>query len=163
MIHIIAAVAENNIIGKDNAIPWNIPVDLAHFKALTMGNTMIMGRKTFESIGRILPGRETIVVSNTVDVIDGAIVAHSLQEALQLASNTEIFIIGGARLYEEALSVADMLHITRVHLNPEGDTVFPTVNWAEYEVVAHRAYDGSADHVPDCTFLTYRKKQQRMI
>ena len=163
MIHVIAAIAENGVIGKDNKIPWDIPADLAQFKALTTGHTVIMGRKTFESIGRILPNRENIIVSATLSVVEGAKVAHSLQHALQLASCAEIFIIGGAGLYQEALPLADVLNITHVQLSPEGDTYFPVIDWAQYEEVWRKEYDGSADNVPDCIFITYRKKQTNMI
>lgn len=159
MIQIIAAVADNNVIGKDGRIPWDLPVDLAHFKALTTGHTVIMGRKTFESIGHILPDRENIIVSSTIGEIANAVIVGSLQEGIEAASNDEIFIIGGARLYEEALPFADLLYITRVHFSPEGDTYFPFVNWDLYDVVAYRVYDGSRDSVPDCSFITYRKKQ----
>jgi len=158
MIHIIAAIAENGVIGKDNRIPWEIPADLAHFKSLTAGHTVIMGRKTFESIGRILPNRENIIVSVALTAIEGAKVARSLQHALQLASCAEIFIIGGAGLYQEALPLADVLDITHVQLSPEGDTYFPDINWAQYEEVWRKEYNGRADGVPDCTFITYRKK-----
>ena len=158
MIHIIVALGENNVIGKDNDIPWQIPADLAHFKALTTGHTIIMGRKTFESIGRILPNRETIIVSSTLSAVEGAHVVPSLHDALQLAVDDEIFIIGGAQLYAEALPLAEQLDITRVHLAPAGDTYFPSVDWGQYEEVWRKEYDGSADGVPNCTFITYRKK-----
>ncbi len=158
MIHIIAAVAENGVIGKENDIPWHIPEDLAYFKALTTGHSIIMGRRTFESIGRVLPNRENIIVSSTLKSVDGAVIVRSLKEALQIASGTEVFIIGGARLYQEALPLADVLHITRVHIAPDGDTYFPEVEWALYQETARTVYDGSADGVPDCTFITYRRK-----
>jgi dihydrofolate reductase len=159
MIHIIAALGENNVIGKDNGIPWQIPADLAHFKALTMGHTIIMGRKTFESIGRVLPNRENIIVSATLSAVEGAHVVSSLHDALQIAANDEIFVIGGAQLYAEALPLAEQLDITHVHLAPEGDTYFPFVDWSQYEEVWRKEYDGSADYVPNCTFITYRKKE----
>ena len=163
MIQIIAAVADNGVIGKDNAIPWDIPADMARFKALTTGHTVIMGRKTFESIGRILPNRENIIVSATLTAVEGAKVAHSLQHALQLASCDEIFIIGGAGLYQEALPIAEVLQITQVHAAPDGDTYFPSFNPDDYEIVFHETYDGSTDGVPDCTFFTYRKKRCTVI
>ena len=158
MIHIIVALGENNVIGKDNDIPWQIPADLAHFKALTTGHTIIMGRKTFESIGRILPNRQNIIVSSTLSAVEGAHVVSSLQDALQIAGDDEIFVIGGAQLYAEALPLAEQLDITHVHLAPEGDTYFPFVDWSQYEEVWRKEYDGSADYVPNCTFITYRKK-----
>lgn len=159
MIHIIAAVAKNKVIGKDNRIPWDIPADLDHFKALTMGHTVIMGRRTFESIGHVLPNRENIIVSNTMHTLHGAVVMHSLQEALKAASNEEIFVIGGAGLYREALPLAEYLHITQVDLLPEGDTYFPEIDYTLYDIAAYREYDGTADGMPDCAFVTYRRKR----
>lgn len=158
MIHLIAALGENNVIGKDNAIPWQIPADLQHFKALTTGHTIIMGRKTYESIGRILPNRENIIVSATLTSVEGALVVTSLEDALKKASNEEIFIIGGAQLYQEALPIVDQLDLTRVHIAPEGDTWFPAIDLNQYQETWRKEYDGSIDGVPDCTFLTYRKK-----
>ena len=158
MIHLIAALGENNVIGKDNAIPWQIPADLQHFKALTTGHTIIMGRKTYESIGRTLPNRENIIVSATLTSVEGALVVTSLEDALKKASNEEIFIIGGAQLYQEALPIVDQLDLTRVHIAPEGDTWFPAIDLNQYQETWRKEYDGSIDGVPNCTFLTYRKK-----
>lgn len=159
MIQIIAAVADNSVIGADNTLPWQIPADLAHFKALTAGHTVVMGRKTFESIGRVLPDRENIIVSGTLKHVDGALVVPSFAAALDLASSNEIFIIGGAQLYKEALPIADVLEITRVHAAPKGDTYFPEVDWTGYEETARQFCAGNAEGVPDCTFITYRKKR----
>lgn len=152
MMHLIAAVAENGIIGKDGGIPWNIPADLAHFKALTLGQTVIMGRRTYESIGRPLPGRQNIVVSSTLQSLEGCSVAGSLQEALELAGETggEIFVIGGARLYEEALPLAQQLDLTLVAGKPEGDTWFPAVDWVSFREVERVA----CESVPGCQFVT---------
>ena len=158
MIHLIAALGENNVIGKDNAIPWQIPADLQHFKALTTGHAIIMGRKTYESIGRTLPNRENIIVSATLTSVEGALVVTSLEDALKKASNEEIFIIGGAQLYQEALPIVDQLDLTRVHIAPEGDTWFPAIDLNQYQETWRKEYDGSIDGVPNCTFLTYRKK-----
>lgn len=161
MMHLIAAVAENGIIGKDGGIPWHIPADLAHFKALTWGQTVIMGRRTYESIGRPLPGRRNIVVSTTLQSLEGCSAAGSLQEALHLASETggEIFIIGGARLYEEALPLAQQLDLTLVAGRPEGDTCFPAVDWANFREVARVA----CDSVPGCQFVTYVRGESSCV
>lgn len=152
-IHLIAAVAQNNVIGKDGQIPWNIPADLQHFKELTMGHTVIMGRHTYESIGRPLPGRQNIVVTSTIDDIAGCRIARSLPEALTMAESEEIFIIGGARLYAEALPLADRLDLTLVDAAPEGDTFFPAVDWSRYDEIEREPHDGA----PAYTYVTYQK------
>lgn len=151
-IHLIAAVAKNGVIGKDGQIPWYIPEELQHFKELTTGHTVIMGRRTYESIGRPLPNRQNIVVTSTLDNIPGCQIARSLSEALALAEQEEIFIIGGAMLYAEALPMADQLDITIVEAAPEGDTFFPAVDWNRYVEVEREAHDGY-------TCVTYRTKR----
>ena len=158
MLHIIVAYGLNRVIGKDNGIPWQIPADLAHFKELTMGHTVIMGRRTYESIGRILPGRENIIVSSTLQAVEGAVVVPTLKDALDAATHEEVFVIGGAALYREALPLAEQLDLTEVHLAPEGDTWFPEIDLSDYEELSRQVYDGTADKVPSCTFITYRKK-----
>ena len=158
MLHIIVAYGLNRVIGKDNGIPWQIPADLARFKELTMGHTVIMGRRTYESIGRVLPGRENIIVSSTLQKVDGAVVVSTLQDALDAATHEEVFVIGGAALYREALPLAEQLDLTEVHLAPEGDTWFPEIDLSDYEELSRQVYDGTADRVTSCTFITYRKK-----
>ena len=152
-LHLIAAVARNRVIGYNGQIPWNIPGDLHHFKELTMGHTVIMGRRTFASIGRPLPGRENIIVTSTLYEIPGCIIVRSLAEALELASREIIFIIGGQQLYKEALPLAEYLDLTFVDAEPEGDTFFPEVNWNDYEEVSREQHAGE----PAYTFVTYRK------
>lgn len=152
-LHLIAAVARNRVIGCNGQIPWNIPGDLQHFKELTMGHTVIMGRRTFASIGRPLPGRENIIVTSTLYEIPGCIIVRSLAEALELASREIIFIIGGQQLYKEALPLAEYLDLTFVDAEPEGDTFFPEVNWNDYEEVSREQHAGE----PAYTFVTYRK------
>jgi len=153
---IIAAVAKNRVIGKDNQLIWNIPEDMAHFKALTAGHTVVMGRKTWESLPprfRPLPGRRNIVISRQADyVAPGAELADSLENALKLASTAEIaFVIGGEQIYAQAMALADRLEITEVDLEPEGDAWFPeisTINWKKTSKT-----DGSG-----CAFVTYEKQ-----
>ena len=124
----IVAVADNGVIGRDGQLPWHLPADLAHFKHRTMGRPIVMGRRTWESIGRPLPGRLNVVLSTRSDFApEGAVVASSLDEALALpdvAAADEVMIIGGARLFEEALPRCDELELTRVHADFEGDTHF---------------------------------------
>lgn len=136
-ISIIVAVAENNVIGNDNQLIWHIPGDLKRFKALTMGHHIIMGRKTWESIGRPLPGRTSVVVTrNTQFKADGAKVVHSLDDAIAIASaDSEVFIIGGGELYQQALPVASKLYLTKVHRSYEGDVSFPEISPDEWKEV----------------------------
>lgn len=138
-IVIIAAVARNRVIGRDNQLIWNIPEDMAHFKALTQGHTVLMGRKTWESLPprfRPLPGRRNIVVSRQADyAAPGAELATSLEAGVALASGDEmVFVIGGAEIYRQAIAIADRLEITEVALSPEGDSWFPEIApavWSE--------------------------------
>lgn len=137
MLSLIVAVAENGVIGRDGTLPWHISADLKRFKQLTMGHTIIMGRRTWDSLGRALPGRRSIVVSrNPQFQATGADVVPSLDEALTLAAgDTEAFVIGGASLYEEALPKADKLYITRVEFAVDGDTYFRTFDVSQWRLV----------------------------
>lgn len=132
-VSIIVAAAENGVIGRDNALPWKLSADLKRFKALTMGHHLLMGRKTFESIGKPLPGRKTIVLSRGVPTVPAGVhVATDLPEALEIAMHsgeTEAFVAGGAMVYREALSVADRMYLTRIREAFDGDTTFP--HWDE--------------------------------
>jgi len=130
IISLIVAMANNRVIGKDNQMPWHLPADLAHFKAITLGKPIIMGRKTYESIGRPLPGRKNIVVSRNVDyVLEGCETALSLEKALELVNDAEeVMIIGGGFLYSQTIERADRLYLTFIDLDIDGDTLFP-----EYE------------------------------
>ncbi|MGB5809152.1 MAG: dihydrofolate reductase [Polyangiales bacterium] len=124
---LIVAVSRNGVIGRDGALPWHVPEDLKHFKRTTSGHAIIMGRKTFESIGRPLPSRRNIVVSTTVSAFDGCEAVESLDEAIALARTSDElpFVIGGARLYEEALPLVTEIHLTHIDEDIEGDTHFP--------------------------------------
>ena len=155
-IVIIAAVARNRVIGKDNRLLWNIPEDMAHFKALTTGHTVVMGRKTWESLPprfRPLPGRRNIVITRQTDyAAPGAEVVNSLEVALKLASTAAtVFVIGGEQIYSQALAVADRLEITEVDLEPEGDTWFPEIAAVDWERTAKSEGNGFA-------FVTYRRR-----
>ena len=135
-ISIIAAVAENNVIGKNGQLPWHLPADLMHFKNLTMGHHIIMGRKTFESVGKPLPGRTNIIISRQNDLKEAnCIVVHSLDEAIKyIVEDNEPFICGGAEIYKQAFDIADKMYLTRIHEEFDGDTFFPEINmnvWAE--------------------------------
>jgi len=136
-ITLVAAVADNGVIGNDGDIPWRIPADFAHFKALTLGHVLVMGRATYESIGRPLPGRTTVVLTRSPDWrAAGVLVARDLDEALGLATEVdeEVFVVGGASVYAEALEHADAQVLTEVHLSPAGDTRYPAFDrtrWVE--------------------------------
>lgn len=143
-ISLIAAVARNGVIGRDGGMPWHLPDELAHFKATTMGHTLVMGRRTFESIGRPLPGRRTVVVTRDPEWHSpGVETAHSFPEALSLAGpGDEVFVAGGAQVYAEALPYAQRLVLTEVDAEPEGDTWFPEVDPAAWREVEREAFDG---------------------
>lgn len=154
MIHLIVACGQNGVIGKNGTMPWHIPADLQHFKALTIGHTIIMGRCTYESIGHALPDRQNIIVSSTLKHVEGAAIVASLAEALTLAECQEIFIIGGAMLYQAALPLAEQLDITLVEAEPEGDTWFPEVDWCQYAEIEREMHTGT----PGYQYITYKKR-----
>lgn len=159
-IVLIAAVAANRVIGRDNQLIWNIPEDMAHFKALTAGHTVLMGRKTWESLPprfRPLPGRRNIVVSRQAGyAAPGAELAGSLEGGLQLAAgDASVFVIGGADIYRQALPLADRLEITEVALSPEGDSWFPDIPAADWRLTDKKI--PSAPSGTGFTFLTYHR------
>jgi len=153
-------MASNRTIGLDNTLPWRIPEDLKRFKALTMGHHMIMGRKTFESIGKPLPGRTTVVVTRDRDLkIDGCIVAHSLPEAIAAcADDNEIFIVGGAEIYAQALGLADTLYLTEIQQDVAGDAWFPAFDKSEWQEVARDMRKQVEPQPLEYHFVTYRRK-----
>lgn len=158
-LSLVVAAAENRIIGHEGGLPWHIPADLKHFKRLTMGKPIVMGRKTFESIGRALPGRRNIVISRRPDwSAPGAERAASLEEAIRLAAAdaAEIAIIGGAEIYAQAVPIAGRIYMTKVHSRPEGDTYFPELEpglWRETVRQDHAAEDGR----PAFSFVTLER------
>ena len=157
-VTLVAAVAANGVIGADGDLPWHLPEDFAHFKSLTMGHPMIMGRATFDSIGRALPGRTTIVVTRNPDwTAEGVEVAANLEAALERARelDEDIFIVGGAQIYEQALAadLVDLLCITRVAASPEGDVRFPAVDWERWSPVVRIPHGGD----PSFEIVTYSR------
>lgn len=163
MIAIVVAAAENSVIGKNNEIPWHLPADLRYFKQVTMGHPIIMGRKTFESIGKPLPGRTSIIITTQQDYkAEGCIVTHSLEEAIKRAKelDEQISIIGGAKVYEQALSLAlvDVIHLTKVHATLEGDTFFPELEEEAWEVVSEEHHDSDEKNKYSYTFLKLHRK-----
>jgi dihydrofolate reductase len=143
-VSLIVAMAKNRVIGAKNSIPWRVPGEQKLFKQITMGHHIVMGRKTYESIGRLLPGRTTVIVTRQRDyVVPGAIIAHSLHDAINAAArDEEIFVIGGAELFREALPVADRIHLSLVDQEPEGDTFMPEIDPAEWREVSREQYEG---------------------
>jgi len=144
LLSLIAAVAENGVIGSKGALPWRLPDELAHFKRATLGKPVLMGRRTFASLARALPGRTNVVLSRAAEfTAAGALVAHDLDAGLALvAGAAEVVVIGGAALYAEALPRAQRIYLTRVHARPEGDVRFPELDptdWRESLVVEHPA------------------------
>ena len=161
-IVIIVAVAKNRVIGKDNQLIWSIPEDMAHFKALTAGHTVVMGRKTWESLPprfRPLPGRRNIVISRQADyAAPGAELANSLEDGLALAAaDATVFIIGGAEIYQQALPLADRLEITEVDLAPEGDAWFPDIAASDWQETSRRLL-AAENTTPACAFVSYRRR-----
>ena len=153
-VSLIAAVAENNCIGKSNTLPWYLPEDLKHFKKLTTGKVVLMGRKTWDSIPekfRPLPNRVNVVISRQkLTLPPGVELYHSVDEALAAHKNDEIFVIGGAEIYRQTIDDADILHITEVKKNVEGDAFFPEINkseWKEVEREEHQEFN----------FVVYKK------
>jgi dihydrofolate reductase len=159
-LSIIVAMAKNRTIGVNNTLPWRCPEDLKHFKALTMGHHMIMGRKTFDSIGKPLPGRTTVVVTRDKGLkIEGCLIAHSLQEAIKLcAGDAEAFIVGGADIYSQSLQLADMLYITEIQQDVEGDAHFPEFDQKLWQETARDVRTQETPQPLDYHFVTYRRK-----
>ncbi|WP_242928526.1 dihydrofolate reductase [Pontibacter vulgaris] len=146
MIAIVVAIADNNVIGKDNQLIWHLPADLKHFKSITMGHPIIMGRKTFDSIGKPLPGRTSIIITRQQDFkAEGCIVVNSVQEAITKGRELDetVCIIGGAEIYKQALPLTDTIYLTRVHHTFEGDTYFPELQPEDWETVS------ATEHAPD--------------
>ncbi|HEU0187812.1 MAG TPA: dihydrofolate reductase [Gallionellaceae bacterium] len=159
-ISLIVAMAKNRTIGINNTLPWRCPEDLKHFKALTMGHHMIMGRKTFDSIGKPLPGRTTVVVSRNAGLqIEGCIVVNSLQDAIAAcAGDSEIFVVGGAELYAQALPLVHTLYITEIQQDVTGDAHFPAFETASWLEVAREVRSQSEPQPLDYHFVTYRRR-----
>ena len=159
-ISIIAAISENNAIGKDNKLPWHLPADLKHFKSLTIGHHIIMGRKTFESIGKPLPGRTTIIITRKTGYkADGCIIVSSIENAISAVKNdSECFIIGGAEIFNQTVPLADKIYLTRIHQHIEGDTFFPDIAPGLWNKISEERNNPDEKNEYDYSFITYSKK-----
>jgi dihydrofolate reductase len=158
-LSLVVAVSENDVIGRDNALPWHLPADLKHFKAVTMGKPIVMGRKTYDSIGRRLPGRLNIVISrNRALRIPGVEVVGSFDEAVARAGDVpEVAVIGGAELFRSALPLARRIYLTRVHGNVEGETKFPPLDPKQWREVERSHHPADERHAYAMTFSTLER------
>ncbi len=147
------------VIGRNGQLPWHLSADLRQFKRLTMGHHIVMGRKTYDSIGRLLPGRQTIVVSRQVDLeIPGAQVVHSLPEAVRHSQDdSEVFFVGGQQIYHEALQIADRIYLTLVHANTPGDAYFPELPQDQWHVVKEERHRADEKNEFDSTFQLWER------
>ena len=162
MISLIVAKADNGVIGLDNKMPWHIPAELKYFKARTMGKPIIMGRKTFDSLGRVLPGRPHVVISRSaLSLPENCYAVNSLDEAIEqaqgLAEHEEVVVIGGAEIYRQALPLVDRLYITEVHLSPQGDTYFPELNPGDWQEIEREDVPADADSAIAYSIVTYQR------
>lgn len=158
-ISAIVAISQNNVIGQNNQLPWHLPADLQHFKSITMGKPILMGRKTFQSIGRPLPGRQNIILTQDKNFIaKDCIIAHSIAEALQMvAKQPEIFIIGGAALFVEMLPHIDTLYLTLIHHTFEGDTFFPVLNKEDWQEIERTDFVADERNPYPFSFITLKR------
>ncbi|MGL5375793.1 MAG: type 3 dihydrofolate reductase [Aeromonas veronii] len=161
-ISMIAAMAHDRVIGKDNQMPWHLPADLAHFKRVTLGKPVLMGRKTFESIGRPLPGRRNLVISRNPDYqAEGIEVVGSVEAALALLAGSsveELMVIGGGHLYAEMLPSADCLYLTRIDLAVEGDTRFPAFDDGQWQRIECESHSADEKNPHPYSFETWQRR-----
>ena len=162
ILSLLVAASENNVIGKDNKLPWHLPNDLKYFKNLTWGMPILMGRKTFESIGKALPGRKSIVITRNNDwQREGVEVVHSIEEAIQKAEGygvKEIFVIGGAEIFKTALPVGNRIYLTRIHHNFDGDVYFPQVSELEWDLTSSRFCEADEKNIYNHTYQVWDRK-----
>jgi len=164
IISLIVAASENNVIGRDGGIPWHLPDDFKFFREKTEGHPIIMGRKNYESIGRVLPDRHNIIISRQMDFqAEGCEIVSSLDEAINLASKDEkeeIFVIGGGQIYEMAMALADRIYLTRVHTELEGDVFFPEIPEDEWKEVSREDHPADEKHNHSFTIYVYERRHK---
>lgn len=161
MIILIAAVAENNALGKNNDLIWHLPDDFKRFKTLTSGHYIIMGRKTFDSFPKPLPNRTHIIITRqeNYSVPEGCIVVNSLEKAIEICpKNEDPYIIGGGEIYKQAIEIADKIELTRVHASFDADTFFPQINYNDWKLEREEYHPKDEKHVVDFSYLTFVKK-----
>ena len=167
IISLIVAASENNVIGKDNAIPWHLPDDLKFFRAKTEGRPVIIGRKCYESIGKPLPNRENIIVTRDQTYsAAGCETSSSLEEAIMFAGRSnpdEIFVIGGGEIYRLAMKAANRIYMTRVHATIDGDVTFPAIDPKIWKETERREHPADAKHQHAFAFLTYERKDELLV
>lgn len=156
-VSLIVAMAENRVIGRNNQLPWRLSADLQHFKKITMGKPLIMGRNTHDSIGRPLPGRTNIVISRDKQYqAAGCVLVHSIDAALEAAGDAEeVMIMGGAQLYEQTIGRADRLYVTLVHATIEGDVCFPEIDWAHWQEISAEVFRADDKNEFDYSFCVF--------
>lgn len=161
MISLVVAAAENNVIGKDNKLLWHLPNDMKFFKNTTWGMPVIMGRKTYESLGKPLAGRTNIIMTRDKDwSANGTQTASNLEEALKVAADTdakEAYIIGGGEIFKQALPLASKIYLTRVHASPEGDAFFPSFNQSEWNLLSQLDFSPDAKHAYAYSFQVWQR------
>ena len=162
IVSLVVAAAENNVIGKNNQLLWHLPNDLKFFKNTTWGMVVIMGRKTFESVNKPLPGRINIVITRQSDwATEEVITATDLNDALKKAAETnckEIFVIGGGEIYKQSMTIANKIYITRVHTAPDGDTFFPVIDESNWELTSNEDFEADAKHAYAYSFQIWKRK-----
>lgn len=160
-VSIIVAMANNNAIGKDNKMPWHLPADLKHFRQLTTGHYIIMGRKTYESIGKPLPNRTSVIITRNTDYkAEGGVVVESIEEALEKAKGAgekEVFIIGGAQIYEQTISMANRIYLTKIDADFEADTFFPKLSKEWKEAGKKEVFSPDEKNAYTYSFLTLER------
>lgn len=161
MLSIIVCISKNNVIGKNNSLPWYLPADLKYFRKMTLNHSVIMGRKTFESIGKTLDKRVNIVLTRQKDFkVEGCIVVDSFEKAVKFCEKEqEVFIIGGTEVFKNAIPVADKIYMTRIHEEFEGDIRFPEIDYSEWKMENRRDFSADEKNKFDYSFITYIKKE----
>ena len=159
-ISFIVAKAKNNVIGKDNQLIWHLPADLKYFKKMTMGRTVIMGRKTYDSMGKPLPGRMNVIITRQKNFHpDGVIVEPSIESALKDLKVEEVFIIGGGEIFKHAMPFADKMYVIEIDESFEGDVYFPEINPKEWEIIESVPYPKDEKNIYDFSINTYRRRK----